>query len=87
MKQPQILGLLAVFVTVSLAAPMASSTSTSQDVVSRDGTTEFDPDFLFKSKRDGTTEFDPDFGFKSKRDGTTEFDPDFGFKSKRQDSE
>ncbi|KAI0543948.1 hypothetical protein F4679DRAFT_566711 [Xylaria curta] len=66
MKQSQTLGLLAVFVTVSLAAPMTSSTSMSHDVFKRDGTTEFDPDFGFKSKRDGTTEFDPDFGFKSK---------------------
>jgi len=30
-------------------------------------------------RRDGTTEFDPDFAFKTKRDGTTEFDPDFAF--------
>ncbi|KAI0198218.1 hypothetical protein F4808DRAFT_266811 [Astrocystis sublimbata] len=52
----------------------------SRVVESRDGTTEFDPDFFLKVKRDGTTEFDPDFFLKGKRDGTTEFDPDFFLK-------
>ncbi|XXH04026.1 hypothetical protein Hte_010437 [Hypoxylon texense] len=49
---------------LTLAAPLTSDhTETSNILVLRDGTTEFDTDAAFKAKRDGTTEFDPDAAF------------------------
>ncbi|KAI8945739.1 hypothetical protein F4801DRAFT_584093 [Xylaria longipes] len=62
MKAIFLIGLLSGF---ALAVPMALKQAEYSAVVkSRDGTTEFDPDFFLKFKRDGTTEFDPDFFLK-----------------------
>ncbi|EME85311.1 uncharacterized protein MYCFIDRAFT_133152 [Pseudocercospora fijiensis CIRAD86] len=54
------------------------NTQASDALSRRDGTTEFDPDAVYKTRRDGTTEFNPDAVYR--RDGTTEFDPDAVYK-------
>ncbi|KUI53247.1 hypothetical protein VP1G_00607 [Cytospora mali] len=82
MRQSFLTILLAALATAAPLNPEQPASQALGAIKQRDGTTEFDPDGLFKEKRDGTTEFDPDGAFKEKRDGTTEFDPDGAFKEK-----